>query len=123
MNDSSGRTVGGLKARAFSTSREPTGPHCLSLSAARHGLQVLVESAADVNATDHRLRTALHMAATAGHTHVVSKLAELGGNVAAHDAEGFTPLHWAASMGHVRPPPSSTPLQTQRTRRSTFWSI
>ena len=82
-----------------------------------------MEYGADVDATDHRLRTALAMAAAAGYSHVVTRLAEKGGNVSAHDAEGFTPLHWAASMGHVRPPPSSTPLQTQRTRRSTFWSI
>ena len=64
--------------------------------------QVLVEYGADVDATDHRLRTALAMAAAAGYSHVVTRLAEKGGNVSAHDAEGFTPLHWAASMGHVR---------------------
>jgi hypothetical protein len=63
---------------------------------------VLVEHGADVDATDHRLRTALAMAAAAGFSHVVTRLAEKGGNVSAHDAEGFTPLHWAASMGHVR---------------------
>ena len=61
-----------------------------------------MEYGADVDATDHRLRTALAMAAAAGYSHVVTRLAEKGGNVSAHDAEGFTPLHWAASMGHVR---------------------
>ncbi|XP_068232610.1 uncharacterized protein [Palaemon carinicauda] len=62
---------------------------------------ILGETEIDVDATDERQRTALHMAADRGHKDLVVLLLEKGCKVNSSDVEGRTPLHCAVESGEV----------------------
>jgi len=60
----------------------------------------LLEKGADVNEKDGRGRTALLLAAVAGHKDVAELLISHGADVNLSNDYGWTPLHFAASRGH-----------------------
>ena len=57
------------------------------------------EQGADPSRRDEGGRTAMHVAAKAGHVDCVQALIEVGGDVMAKDTFGVTPLHLAAGEG------------------------
>ncbi|MBN2447343.1 MAG: ankyrin repeat domain-containing protein [Phycisphaerae bacterium] len=61
----------------------------------------LIESGADVAATDVLGRTPLHIAAMSDKVKLVSMLLEAGADVNAVDSQGNTPLHFAARRFHA----------------------
>lgn len=65
------------------------------------GVQLLLKSKARVDARDRQGRTALHVAAYAGHIEIVIALLEAGADPALADAQGRTPLMEAVRGGHV----------------------
>ncbi len=65
------------------------------------GVQLLLRHKAKVNARDGLQRTALHMAAAAGHCEICTALLAAGAEANATDANGRTPIHDAASAGAV----------------------
>ncbi|MFZ5656410.1 MAG: ankyrin repeat domain-containing protein, partial [Pseudomonadota bacterium] len=65
------------------------------------GVHLLLKNKARVDARDARGRTALHVAAGAGHETIVAELIEAGADPALADAHGRTPLMEAARGGHL----------------------
>ncbi|TBR13567.1 MAG: hypothetical protein EPO46_02415 [Lysobacter sp.] len=65
------------------------------------GVVLLLKSKARVDARDAKGRTALHVAAHAGHETIVATLIEAGADPALADATGRTPLMDAAGGGHL----------------------
>ncbi len=59
-----------------------------------------VEAGTDVNTSDSRSLTALHMASYKGHQQLVKYLIDQGADVNAADAKSLTALHMAAYNGH-----------------------
>jgi ankyrin repeat protein len=74
-------------------------------TAARDGdlqtMQALLAQGADVNATNDRGATALHVAADAGRTEVARFLLDHGAAVNVKDKKGYMALHWASSRAHL----------------------
>ncbi len=74
--------------------------------AARDGhvqrVRALLESAADANVRDSRLRTPLHEAAAHGHQLTAQALLDGGADINAVDSAGRTPLDEAEAAGHSR---------------------
>lgn len=74
------------------------------LKAAEQGnmeeVAALLEQGCNVNKTDHRGLTALHLASRAGYAQVARLLVEAHALVGAAAPDGCTPLHWAAAKGH-----------------------
>ncbi|GAB5369326.1 hypothetical protein AAMO2058_001395300 [Amorphochlora amoebiformis] len=62
----------------------------------------LLESKADVNATDEEEETALHHAADQGFDSIVSMLLDAKATVNVQNREGDTPLIWASAAGHLK---------------------
>ena len=54
-----------------------------------------------LHAVDHLQRTALHMAAWAGHPELCELLLECGAKVSATATDDIMPLHFAAQNGHA----------------------
>jgi ankyrin repeat protein len=65
-------------------------------------LEDLLNGGVDVNTGDYDKRTALHLAASEGHTDVVDCLIKRGANVNATDRMGFSPLVDACRHGHLK---------------------
>ncbi len=65
-------------------------------------VRLLLDHGADVNATGPHDKTALHYAATAGHTRVVSLLLDRGADRTLEDATGQTALDLARAAGKTR---------------------
>eukprot|EP00965_Chrysotila_dentata_P220669 6191927-Pleurochrysis_carterae.AAC.2 len=66
------------------------------------GLQAALDADAEcVKQTDSLRRTALHLAAWAGHAKIISMLLTGGANVHATAMDGITALAFAAQNGHV----------------------
>ena len=53
------------------------------------------------NSVDENGGTAMHWAASKGHTQVIAALLEGGGDAYAKDTFGGTPLEWASDARHV----------------------
>jgi ankyrin repeat protein len=74
--------------------------------AARNGdvelVKKLLAEGGDVDAVDHKRRTALHIAAYKGYCEVVKELLAYGADVRVVDGYGLTALHVAARQGHVK---------------------
>jgi HEAT repeat protein len=64
-------------------------------------LQVLIGAGADVNARNRQGRSALMLAARAGHTKIVGSLVAAGADVRAKDSDGNSPLMWAGAECHT----------------------
>ena len=60
----------------------------------------ILESGADVHATDHNGRSALMYAASNGEAHIIPHLLQAGADVHAKDSSGYTSLMYAASGGN-----------------------
>jgi ankyrin repeat protein len=67
----------------------------------RDGVRLLLETGADVDATEMNGLTALQVAAIIGQGTVARLLLEFGASIAAEDAFGWTALHRAARGGHM----------------------
>jgi ankyrin repeat protein len=86
---------------------EPTGGQPALLAAAGSedddpaGVHLLLKNRARVDARDARGRSALHVAAGAGHETIVAELIEAGADPALADARQRTPLMEAARGGHL----------------------
>jgi hypothetical protein len=65
------------------------------------GVQLLLKSRARVDARDRQGRSALHVAAFAGHMEIASALLEAGADPALTDALGRTPVMEAVRGGHL----------------------
>ena len=97
------RALGAMGAAADEADAEGLAP---LLRAAADGagarvLRGLVAARADVNGRDAQGRTALYLAAGAGHADAVEALARLGGDVDSARTHGVTPTFIAAQEGHV----------------------
>ncbi len=62
-------------------------------------VEALLESGADINATNEQKQTALHNAANKGHTNIVKILLDSGANANATDMFGHTPLFIPVYIG------------------------
>ena len=62
-------------------------------------MQALIEAGADLEATEARGLTALHLAACAGRLEIVRLLVEAGANKEARDPSGITALQLAQFVG------------------------
>ncbi|AXK73741.1 hypothetical protein DWG18_14425 [Lysobacter sp. TY2-98] len=86
---------------------EPAGGQPVLLAAAGAedddpaGVQLLLKHKARVDARDRSGRTALHVAALAGHIEIVIALLEAGADAALADAQGRTPIMEAVRGGHL----------------------
>jgi uncharacterized protein len=65
------------------------------------GVQLLLKHKARVDTRDGERRSALHVAAAAGHAGIVAALLDAGADVRARDVHGMTPLLSAARGGRV----------------------
>jgi ankyrin repeat protein len=61
-----------------------------------------VQNGADVNATNDKLETALHLAAKLNRSDLVTTLLFYGAKPDAQDENGYTPLHRTAYIGNLR---------------------
>lgn len=86
------------------------GTHTLSLlstldqapddESASEAMRLLSQGGVDMNATDDKGRTLLHLAASHGLTPIVDRLIVGGAHVNRGNARGSTPLHFALQNGH-----------------------
>lgn len=96
---------GARKPAAAGQQKHAAAPAAPIHEAARSGDASGVEALLDddpeaAGATDALSRTALHIAAWAGHVKVVAVLAEAGASVHAEAMDGMRPVHFAAANGH-----------------------
>jgi ankyrin repeat protein len=101
--DSEGATA--LHRAAFGGNPEPVtdlrlSQHPYSEQGHSKAVHLLINSGAEVNATDASGWTPLMMAMGAGEMEVVRLLLDAGANVNASDNDGRTAMHWARENGH-----------------------
>ncbi|XP_025103600.1 ankyrin repeat and death domain-containing protein 1A-like isoform X1 [Pomacea canaliculata] len=76
--------------------------HCAATNNHVDVINFVFESleADNVNAVEKNERTALHLAAEAGHLDIVDKLLQMGAQIQKKDKSGATAVHLAAEKGH-----------------------
>jgi len=76
-----------------------TALHCVTSKGFLKCVEILINSRADVNATDDEGYTPIHLAVINGHVDCVILIGEKA-NLNKRDGYRYTPLHWAARKGH-----------------------